>query len=93
MPVLPDLILQGPLLDPQLHTKLAAWFSEEGILRQKGFSTRVVHTLLCSGKEVTRGILREGVEGFYSWFARVGFDSHDSPSMLDFLQDGEDKGL
>lgn len=71
MPVLPDLILQGPLLDPQLHTKLAAWFSEEGILRQKGFSSRVVHTLLRSCKEVTIGIYgrvwKAFILGYQGW--------------------------
>lgn len=66
---------------------------ERESLRNKGCSERVIDTLLLSRKPVTRRIYARVWGVFSRWCEARGARQKDNPVMLDFLQEGVDRGL
>ncbi|XP_077343459.1 uncharacterized protein LOC143988068 [Lithobates pipiens] len=67
--------------------------TEEGLLRSKGFSEKLVSTLLDSRKKETRQIYERVWLRFNKWCAESSFSVRSSSAVLEFLQRGADKGL
>ena len=67
--------------------------SEEQILGSQGFSDRVIQTLTSCRKPVTRKIYAKSWKKFHFWMVENQRHSPDIPTILDFFQEGIDKGL
>ncbi|XP_077340446.1 uncharacterized protein LOC143984042 [Lithobates pipiens] len=67
--------------------------TEEGLLKSKGFSEKLVSTLLVSRKKETRQIYERVWLRFNKWCAESSFSVRSSSAVLEFLQRGADKGL
>lgn len=67
--------------------------SEEQILRRKGLSEKLISTLLASRKKVTRDIYFKVWKIYNSWCSSKNFDFRTTFSVLEFLQEGLEKGL
>ncbi|XP_068121256.1 uncharacterized protein [Hyperolius riggenbachi] len=63
------------------------------ILKSKGFSNRLSETLLQSRKKVTRQIYSKAWRVYNNWCEANSRDTGHSNSVLEFLQDGFQKGL
>ncbi|XP_077346335.1 uncharacterized protein LOC143989955 [Lithobates pipiens] len=94
LPLRHDLLFSGPSKSSrsgQLGSH--SLVSEKQLLRSKGFSSRLISTLLASRKRVTRVIYSKVWKLYNKWC----FSSAQVPgslvSILEFLQDGADKGL
>ncbi|XP_077321991.1 uncharacterized protein LOC143955744 [Lithobates pipiens] len=72
--------------------KVIGLASEESLLKSKGLSDRVIKTLLASRKKVTQAIYVKYWKVFCSWLDTKKV-SISIPTVLEFLQDGVDKGL
>ncbi|KAM9324764.1 putative RNA polymerase II subunit B1 CTD phosphatase RPAP2 [Gastrophryne carolinensis] len=66
---------------------------EVSLLQKKGFSASVINTLLSSRKTVTRRIYLKVWKTFNSWKTENSRTSFKMPIILDFLQEGVNKGL
>ncbi|XP_040184541.1 uncharacterized protein LOC120917366 [Rana temporaria] len=73
--------------------KLDSLVSEEKILKAQGFSDKVIRTLVNCRKPVTRAIYSKVWKKFNSWLSENQRSTHDVPSILEFFQEGVDKGL
>ncbi|XP_040197924.1 uncharacterized protein LOC120930813 [Rana temporaria] len=73
--------------------KLNSLVSEEKILKAQGFSDKVIKTLVNCRKPVTRAIYSKVWKKFNSWLSENQRSTHDVPSILEFFQEGVDKGL
>lgn len=62
-------------------------------MKRKGFSDRLVATLLSSRKKVTRAIYSKVWKIFNSWCTASDRSPKQISSVLEFLQEGADKGL
>ncbi|XP_066460385.1 uncharacterized protein [Eleutherodactylus coqui] len=84
-----------PELPRRKQTSSNSLVTEESILRGRGFSSKVVRTLMASRKETTNRIYQRIWRRFTSWRQERGSSgsSADVPLILDFLQDGLDMGL
>ncbi|XP_073489937.1 uncharacterized protein [Aquarana catesbeiana] len=67
--------------------------TEEGILRSKGFSEKLISTLLNSRKKETRQIYKKVWVRFNEWCVEGSFAVHSPTAVLEFLQCGADRGL
>ncbi|XP_068117916.1 uncharacterized protein [Hyperolius riggenbachi] len=67
--------------------------SERTVLESKGLSARVVNTLLKSRKENTRLIYQKYWKTFNLWLENSNFHSTEMATILEFLQEGVEKGL
>ncbi|XP_077349244.1 uncharacterized protein LOC143997483 [Lithobates pipiens] len=67
--------------------------SERQLLRSKGFSNRLISTLLASRKRVTRAIYSKVWKRYKTWCLSAAQVPGSLVSILEFLQDGADKGL
>ena len=67
--------------------------SEESLLRGKGFSERLIKTLLNCRKVETQNIYCKVWRRFNIWCSEGSFDVRSSVAVLEFLQSGADKGL
>ena len=67
--------------------------SEEQLLRSKGFSERLIATLLSCRKKETQAIYLKVWKRFNTWCLESSFNVQSSVAVLEFLQVGADKGL
>ncbi|XP_073451221.1 uncharacterized protein [Aquarana catesbeiana] len=86
--------LPGPsTLPPSGKMELGCMVSEEQLLEAKGFSGRLIDTMLKSRKMETRNIYQKVWRCFNRWCIDKKFNTRGSVAVLEFLQDGIDKGL
>ncbi|XP_068110229.1 uncharacterized protein [Hyperolius riggenbachi] len=67
--------------------------SERDVLKSKGLSDRVIKTVLNSRKKVTRSIYSKYWKTFLDWKKRNKVKDNKLPTILEFLQDGIERGL
>lgn len=67
--------------------------TEEQLLKRRGFSDKLVSTLLNSRKKVTRGIYFKTWKRFNSWCMTKKCSPQELPSILEFLNEGMEMGL
>lgn len=67
--------------------------SEEQLLKLQGFSEKVVKTLVNCRKPVTRAIYSKMWKKLNSWMSSQGHATPGVHTVLEFFQEGADKGL
>ncbi|XP_069828720.1 uncharacterized protein [Dendropsophus ebraccatus] len=86
----------GPAKSPRdSTTPLSGLATEKSLLARRGLSPRVIDTMLSSKKDVTSSIYLKYWRKFCTWCGDIPPDpcKPNMPQILDFLQQGLDKGL